>query len=330
MEQKVSVVIPVYNVEPWINKCIDSILEQTYKNIELILIDDGSSDNSGIICDEYSVKDKRIKVIHNHNSGQACSRNIGIDMAEGKYVIFIDSDDYINDNEIIEKFIDIFNRNNCDFIYTSYCRFDDKYENTITEILPLNVNYHLIKNKSGKYILNELIKNNSFHHAPYLKICKKEYIVDNNLYFKKGYYHEDAEWSFKMFYYAKKICIYNEPWYMRRMRENSTITSIDENVTTKKACDRMLIAEELITFLKEDKINSEYSIIIKDLVRMYWGDLMIIPKIKKEENLNRCIEIISKTKYILKYEYNFKYAAFNIAMNLLGTKRLLKLVGTRY
>ena len=295
----------------------------------MILIDDGSTDNSGKICDGYSLNDKRIKVIHNYNSGQAHSRNIGIDIAKGKYIIFIDSDDYIYDKEIINKFVNIFKKNNCDFIYTSYCRFDDKDENTITEILPLNINTDLIKNKDGKDILNELIKNNSFHHAPYLKICKREYILNNNLYFKKGYYHEDAEWSFKVFYYARKLCIYSEPWYMRRMRENSTITSTDEKVTTKKACDRMLIAEELITFFKEEETNPKESIVIKDLVRMYWGDLMIVPKIKKEENLNKCSEVINKTKYILKYENNIKYTVFSIAMNLLGTKRLLKLVGSR-
>ena len=100
MEELISVVVPVYNVEKYIDKCINSIINQTYKNLEIILVDDGSPDNCGNICDEYAKKDNRIIVIHKENGGLSDARNTGIEVSKGKYITFIDSDDYISDNYV--------------------------------------------------------------------------------------------------------------------------------------------------------------------------------------------------------------------------------------
>lgn len=96
--QKLSVIVPVYNVEKYLHRCVDSIINQTYSNLEIILVDDGSPDNSGIICDEYAKKDARVKVMHQKNSGVSAARNAGLDVASGEYIAFVDSDDWINDN----------------------------------------------------------------------------------------------------------------------------------------------------------------------------------------------------------------------------------------
>ena len=106
---KISIIVPVYNVEEYITECIDSILSQTYKDCELILVDDGSSDNSGKICDEYALKDNRIKVIHKENGGLSSARNAGLDIAKGEYITFIDSDDVLLNNDIYDKIINTFN-----------------------------------------------------------------------------------------------------------------------------------------------------------------------------------------------------------------------------
>ena len=98
MLPKVSIIVPIYKVEKYLNRCIDSILNQTYKNIEVILVDDGSPDRCGAICDNYSKIDKRIKVIHKKNEGLAEARNAGIKIATGEYISFVDSDDFINKN----------------------------------------------------------------------------------------------------------------------------------------------------------------------------------------------------------------------------------------
>ena len=103
----VSIIVPVYNVESWLNKCIDSLLEQSYKNIEILLINDGSTDKSGDICNEYLNKSSKIRVFNNENKGLSYSRNFGMKNANGKYIVFIDSDDFISDSNIIEKFVEI-------------------------------------------------------------------------------------------------------------------------------------------------------------------------------------------------------------------------------
>lgn len=105
---KVSIIVPVYNVEKYVERCIESIIKQSYKNLEIILIDDGSKDNSGKICDEYAQKDNRIKVIHKKNGGLSDARNTGLNIADGEYICFIDSDDYIHKDLVkdnLEKLI---------------------------------------------------------------------------------------------------------------------------------------------------------------------------------------------------------------------------------
>ena len=93
---KVTVIVPVYNVEQYLRRCIDSILAQTFGDLELILVDDGSADSSGVICDAYAEKDSRVKVIHQKNSGVSAARNTGLDAAEGEYIAFVDSDDHVD------------------------------------------------------------------------------------------------------------------------------------------------------------------------------------------------------------------------------------------
>lgn len=129
---KVSIIVPVYNVEKYIDKCINSILNQTFEDFELILVDDGSTDKSGEICDKYKKQDKRIKVIHKTNGGLSDARNVGIDNSLGEFITFIDSDDYV-DEDIIEFLYDNLKKHHCDIsicnareIYTDYVVYQTK------------------------------------------------------------------------------------------------------------------------------------------------------------------------------------------------------------
>lgn len=115
----VSVIVPVYKVEKYLHRCIDSIINQTYKNLEIILVDDGSPDNCGKICDEYAEKDNRIKVIHKSNGGLSSARNAGLDVANGDYVYFVDSDDYI-DTKLVEDNLNLAIEHDADMVCFNY------------------------------------------------------------------------------------------------------------------------------------------------------------------------------------------------------------------
>ena len=240
--------------------------------------------------------------------------------------MFVDSDDFISDINIIDKFINILEKDKSDFIYTSYCRFNDENEEEITEILPIDINNNDIKGKSGIEILSMLIEKNNYHHAAYLKICNRKFLIENNLLFKEGIYHEDAEWSPKLFYYAKRISIYSEPYYMRRMRENSIITTTNEVSIRKKINDRLNIANDLIEFFKKMEESHSKKIIINDFVRMYWGDLLLITNLKDKNNFNDCCNTVKNTKKVLKYGELKKYKMADLLIKIMGIKNFLILV----
>ncbi len=184
--EKISVIVPVYNVEKLLKKCLDSIICQTYTNLEIIVVDDGSTDSSSLICDEYANRDPRISVIHKINGGLSDARNVGIDASNGKYLLFVDSDDYIERN-MIEKLYYSINTNNadlaiCNFRYVS----DDDYNSVDNSDLP-------IKDEviSGKDVLTcKLFKEKPWYWV--VAVCKLYRVaLFNNLRFKKGKLHED-------------------------------------------------------------------------------------------------------------------------------------------
>ena len=121
----ISVIVPVYNVEKYLRQCLDSVLAQTYRELEIILVDDGSTDGSGAICDEYATRDSRIKVVHQQNGGLSSARNAGLDLATGEYVAFVDSDDYIHET-MLELLYQALVENNADTVICNFERVDEK------------------------------------------------------------------------------------------------------------------------------------------------------------------------------------------------------------
>lgn len=319
-----SIIIPVYNVESWLEECLDSLLNQTYENIEVILINDGSTDSSLDICEVYAKKDSRIQVFSQENQGQAAARNYGLTKATGEYILFMDSDDYLNDSAILEKFIHIFQEKACEVIYTSYCRFDDETREII-EDLSLQFTQKEIEEVTGQQLLELLINRKSYHHAPYQKICKKSFLNQHQILFREGYFHEDVEWTARVLYHASSVYTYFDRWYMRRMRENSTITTKDEVSIMKKATDRMKLAYVLSQFFMERDVSFD-SIIMRDLAQMYWGDLLIISTLKDKKYLIQSKEVIDNTRKVLLYEKSKKIVIGYILMRLIGTRNFILLM----
>lgn len=206
----ISVIIPVYNVEQYLVRCMNSVLNQTYKNLEIILVDDGSTDNSGIMCDEYAEKDSRVKVIHKSNGGLSSARNAGLDIAKGEYIGFVDSDDWIS-ADMYSMLYELINRGNYDISICGIARTYDSQSNAfyeksfiekITEYSSIAFQKKILKvntQDSNHYAVNKLYSKKVFKNARYpnglidedvegtfLAVLDSEYIIETN---KVGYFY---------------------------------------------------------------------------------------------------------------------------------------------
>lgn len=225
MEELVSIIIPVYNVEQYLNKCIASICSQTYENIEIILVDDGSTDNSGVICEEFAEKDRRIKVFHKQNGGVSSARNFGLEIAQGEYVLFVDSDDYIEEN-LIETCVENFRMKQVDMVIFNYVK------ETEEGIILRNSHFKSLKKyiKSSKkkirFLTNNVLQYKS-GWEPWNRMFKMEIIKQHNLIFLKGVsFSEDLFFSLKYFLNSSKIEVIKESLYHYVDRGNSAMNSI--------------------------------------------------------------------------------------------------------
>lgn len=226
-ENMVSIIIPVYNAEKYLHRCVDSVLKQTYQNLEILLIDDGSEDGSGAICDEYADQDCRVRVIHKENTGVSDTRNVGLDSASGEYILFVDSDDYI-DEVMVENLFDRALKDNSDIVMCRYCidragaistinmHYKDEYagfEDIRSGLLQLYyTDYH-----TGLYSLcNKLIK-------------KSVYSTDGVQFdtaLKRG---EDAWFVFQCLKRCNRVAYINEPYYYYYQNPNSVMHTIYED-----------------------------------------------------------------------------------------------------
>ncbi len=213
-----SIIVPIYNVEKYIHKCLESLLGQTFGDIEIILVDDESPDNCPAICDEYAKKDNRIKVVHQKNGGLSDARNTGLSIAKGKYIIFVDSDDYI-DKHTCEQFAK-YTENDIDIIIgeavvesgTCYVRHIEPSEEVF----------------DGLSYLKTALMQEKATMAAWLNVYKKDFLVKNKLFFKKGILHEDEQFTPRAFMLAQTVIVTGLEFYHYVIRENSITTKKDK------------------------------------------------------------------------------------------------------
>lgn len=255
----ISVIIPIYNVEKYLNECVDSVLQQTYSKLEIILVNDGSPDNCGPICEDYAKQDTRIVVMHKENGGLSDARNAGLDICKGEYISFIDSDDFVH-----PQFIEILYQNllehDADISFCDYVRFkkNDK----------LNTNYEnplQIKIFEGNQMITNLYDSNWYpkNVVVWNKVYKKE--VFKGIRYAKGFNHEDEliftdlySKDFKVVYTSKKLLYY-------RIREESIMSNIYSltNLQSKKELyskRKLFFADQYSELQKYNRIKYSYYI----------------------------------------------------------------------
>lgn len=210
----ISIVVPVYNVENYLAQCIDSILSQTFKNFELILIDDGSKDSSGEICDKYAKIDPRITVIHQSNRGLSAARNVGIDSAKGTYITFIDSDDFILP-DMLQMLYDMVAQESVQIACCQHVRCEEKQ--TIADVvLDFRIEERQVFSEER---MKEFLSNKNIQVVAWSKLYRTELFRD--VRYPEGKCHEDVFTTYKLIHLAEKIATTNKVGYVYRKNSNS-------------------------------------------------------------------------------------------------------------
>ena len=208
----ISVIVPIYKVEEYLDRCIESVVNQTYQNIEIILVDDGSPDDCPHKCDEWAIKDSRIKVIHKINGGLSDARNAGMEIASGGYISFIDSDDYIS-LDFFETLLSVMEKENSDIVECSVVKFyeDGRFEEYSDDLA--------VTTFETESALSGLISENPFHQHVWNKLYKTQLVKD--IPYAVGKFNEDEFWTYQVFGRAQKVSKINKTMYYYYQRSSS-------------------------------------------------------------------------------------------------------------
>lgn len=313
---KISVIIPIYNVGYYLQQCVNSVIKQTYENIEIILVDDGSNDECPAICDTYAKKYSNVKVVHKPNGGLSDARNVGIQNSTGDYLLFLDADDFWKDLTAIQSLVDRINITHADLINFSYIKYYEdlnKYDNYFENIESLSLDM----SKSER--INYLLDNNLYIASACNKLVKKSLFEDDDLYFVKGIYSEDIDWCLRLLIKANRPDFICENFYCYRQRSDS----ITHTINDKKCQD--LTNNILNCFSIVEKNDS-----LKDSLYRYvsyqFGTFFITQALA-ENYQSDCINKLSKYKWILKYHSNNKkLIVLNIMVTLFGYRLTCKII----
>lgn len=283
----VSVVVPIYNVEKYLKKCVETIINQTYKNIEIILVNDGSTDNCLCICNEFRNKDKRINVIDKKNGGLSDARNVGLKNAHGKYICFIDSDDYIAET-YIETLYGLIVKNNAQIAMCNYENVDENGR---------KISKHKAKEQiiSGKYAIE--ILNDIVYCSPYIVAWNKLYDINlfKNITFPVGKIHEDVFTIYKLFYLSKTVAVTSQSLYFYR----EVPTSIMHKKFNKKRLDVIEGLEERIVYFAENKEEK-----LHELALIKYEKMLLLCYVKCRKYIENSKKIQNELLEKFKKNYN--------------------------
>lgn len=296
--EKISIIVPVYNVEQYLKRCVHSLISQTYGNLEIILVDDGSTDRCPQLCDEFSKQDERIIVIHKKNGGLSDARNCGLKIATGEYILYVDSDDFLE--------LDA-----CDHLVSAITTGVDFVVGVIKEIKGEKISYQKHTNLiSGKeYLAREYIiksiENNEWYAPAVLNLYRRNFLLDNNLLYRVGYYFEDIEMLPRLCLAANKIVYVDYPFYNYVIRNDSIMTSGYTDLKKEMAIDNYNKWMESFSTLKDTTLQRNlYGI----LVRYY---LTTARKMHIEGWKIKEMDFVFAKKYALNWHEKMKVIIFN-------------------
>lgn len=328
----ISVIVTVYNTEKYLRQCLDSIVSQSYTNLEIIIVNDGSTDNSLQICLEYSDRFDNVKIINKENGGASDARNCGLKAAQGEYIHYIDSDDFLIDKNLYQNLINRIDCNNPNIIFSLY----KGYSAMSLEEIESQQKY----NRDGFYddnILLHVLEQGYIMTltCPVNKLFNRKFLLKNNLFFTVGLDHEEDEWLPRVISCVDNAFFYNEYIYgVRCRREGSLSENKSDAVLARKARSKMKIAATGMEFMKD---NISDGLTLKYVAGYYWEYMMsavINTQKLKDKNLRRenFNYIKSKKEFFKNYKLllNKNWRIMGLMFRVLGIKFTAKILAKRY
>lgn len=324
MNLQFSVIIPIYKVEQYLTQCVDSVLNQTYKNFEIILVDDGSPDNCPRICDEFAKRYPCVNVIHKENGGLSDTRNVGLKAAIGEYVIFLDSDDWWIDKDFLRKTQSFIDKHKAkDDIDVILFQAKKLYEETGIEEVDTLYDSQTINLLSRDETVKYLISTGTYSMSACTKVLKRKTLIEKQLYFTKGLLGEDLDWFLSLTMNVKNIYAINSINYVYRIRKGS----ITQTISKKNLTDCIWIMEKWSIVLKQSMIQKEFEIYYYAILA-YAYVVALLNYRKIAERYKKDIKVeLKKYSFLLKYSVNNRIKLTRVCYRLLGfeiTSRLLE------
>ena len=287
----ISIIVSAYNIESYIVECVESILQQSFEDFECILVDDGSTDMTGLICDDYANRNPKVCVIHKKNGGLSSARNAGLDAASGDYIYFIDGDDKITSNCLLD-FVKLINESHPDVVFGHMMRFNDTRE-------PENFSA-IIKNEwliglGGKDAFVTIHNHVRTMPMGIRGIYRKDFLICNALYFNEECrYSEDQEWTVKCFEKACSVRSNEIPGYLYRVgREGSLMNTLN----IKKVSMLLEVYDGWYRTIIKDQSDSFNICLYKVLIQRFWDLYFLCPSMLDSEGISQFLELMDKRKF---------------------------------
>lgn len=321
---KVSFIVPVFKIAKYIPTCVECLLKQTYKDFEIILVDDGSPDNCPQICDELATGDSRIRVLHKVNGGLSDARNEGLKLAQGEYIVFVDGDDFWIHDDDLQKLVDLTIKYpqvdligfNCSYYFPSTNTYTpwELYDNSLA--IPTEKSEAIIK----------LTATSSFVMSAWMKIINRQFLIENGLSFKKGQLSEDIQWFINVLDKCSYCMFVNFNVYAYRQGVSGSIT---RNVGLKNINDLIAILEEEVAKIEKRSFTRDAKNCVLSFLAYEYSIILGYLQYLDKEEAARKYACLKDYEWLLSYTQDPKVKKVSIVKKVLGLRLTTKLLQAR-
>lgn len=321
MNKYFSIIIPVFNVEEYIHNVVQSVLKQNYTDYEIILIDDGSTDQSGTICDEYAKKHSQIYVIHQTNGGLSSARNSGLTIAQGEYIVFVDGDDMLAEGAL-RKLVEVIHEYN-----SPECIINRRQAFITNSRTEEECAYYFDKRKlsslSRLHLYKHLIRYKDMWFGAWIFVLRREIIEKNRLLFVEGIVHEDDEWSVRVFLSCQSFGFNNSVLYSNRLEREGSIIS-ERNI--QNVFDLLKVSDMLYSLRSKTKGRDELGILVSIAAIEVIRSIMCLWQYRSNKRYTELVNQINNQIYLLRIHKRIDYLMVYYSCKTLGFIRTSKLL----